>query len=164
MTAKPKSITHFQLDPAHPPTLTPEEKARLEAMPIDYSDIPELPDDFWTQHPPLTRENKLPVTLRLDADVLAFFRAGGEGYQTRINAVLRAYVEAQSRNQGYVCVPIKQPVSEDLQHPIVIYTQSPESSRAPEKARPPRVKKVRKKMSYNPLDAWKKSSPKGKYK
>jgi uncharacterized protein (DUF4415 family) len=35
------------------------------------------------------------VTLRLDPDVLAWFRQDGRGYQTRINAVLRAFVEAQ---------------------------------------------------------------------
>jgi uncharacterized protein (DUF4415 family) len=99
MPAKSDNITHFRLDLAHLPTLTPEERARLEAMPIDYSDIPELPDDFWRHHPPVTRENKRLVTLRLDADVLAFFRKGGRRYQTQMNAVLRAYMEAQSRGE-----------------------------------------------------------------
>ena len=99
MTEKPKSITHFRLDPAQPPTLTPEQQAQLEAMPIDYSDIPELPDDFWTRHPPVTRENKRLITLRLDADVLAFFRQHGRRYQTQMNAVLRAYMEAQSQEE-----------------------------------------------------------------
>ena len=40
---------------------------------------------------------KRPISLRLDPDVLEFFRQGGAGYQTRINAVLRAYMEAQRR-------------------------------------------------------------------
>ena len=35
------------------------------------------------------------VSIRLDKDVLEHFRAGGKGYQTRINAVLKAYVKAQ---------------------------------------------------------------------
>ena len=35
------------------------------------------------------------VNLRLDADVLRFFKSQGKGYQTRINAVLRSYVDAQ---------------------------------------------------------------------
>jgi len=99
MTEKPTSITHFRLDPAQPPTLTPEQQAQLEAMPIDYSDIPELPDDFWTRHPLVTRENKRLITLRLDADVLAFFRQHGRRYQTQMNAVLRAYMEAQSQEE-----------------------------------------------------------------
>ena len=41
-------------------------------------------------------ENKQLVTLRLDADVLAYFRKHGRRYQTQMNAVLRAYMEAQS--------------------------------------------------------------------
>ena len=39
---------------------------------------------------------KSPVSMRLDDDVLKWFRAHGRGYQTRINAVLRAYVESQN--------------------------------------------------------------------
>jgi uncharacterized protein (DUF4415 family) len=40
---------------------------------------------------------KVAVGIRLDADVLAWFKAGGAGYQTRINAVLRRYIEARSK-------------------------------------------------------------------
>jgi len=47
----------------------------------------------------VTRENKQVVTLRLDADVLAFFRKHGRRYQTQMNAVLRAYMEAQSEEE-----------------------------------------------------------------
>ena len=45
------------------------------------------------------KEPKLAVSLRLDADVLRFFRGFGSGYQTRINAVLRLYMEGQKRKQ-----------------------------------------------------------------
>lgn len=38
-----------------------------------------------------------PVHIRLDADVLRWFKAGGRGYQTRINAVLRAFVHAKQQ-------------------------------------------------------------------
>lgn len=41
----------------------------------------------------VTPPEKQPVSLRLDADVLAWFRAQGDGYQTRMNAVLRAFYE-----------------------------------------------------------------------
>jgi uncharacterized protein (DUF4415 family) len=41
------------------------------------------------------REPKLAVSLRLDADVLRFFRAFGAGYQTRINEVLKAFMHAR---------------------------------------------------------------------
>jgi uncharacterized protein (DUF4415 family) len=97
MPAKSSGTTHFRLDPAHPPTLTPDQAARLKAIPIDYSDIPELPDDFWTRHPPTARETKEQITLRLDRHVVEFFRAQGPHYQTRINAVLRTYVNEAPR-------------------------------------------------------------------
>ena len=42
-----------------------------------------------------TTEAKTPVNIRLDADIVRFFRAGGPGYQTRINEVLRAFVSAR---------------------------------------------------------------------
>ena len=40
-------------------------------------------------------EPKATVNMRIDRDILEFFRQGGRGYQTRINAVLRAYKDAQ---------------------------------------------------------------------
>ncbi len=42
-------------------------------------------------------EGKDAVKLRLDKEILAFFRSQGKGYQTRMNAVLRAYVETQKK-------------------------------------------------------------------
>jgi uncharacterized protein (DUF4415 family) len=45
----------------------------------------DLPEELAGMYRPL----KMPVTLRLDADLLAFFRRGGRGYQTRINQALR---------------------------------------------------------------------------
>ena len=58
-------------------------------------------DDFgWLNSEIIRRPGKQPLTIRVDEDVLEFFRATGKGYQTRINAVLRAYVEAQGRRKG----------------------------------------------------------------
>ena len=65
---------------------------------IDYSDIPELDDAFWDNAAIEYPEKKKPVTLRLDAEVLAWFQSKGKGYQTKINAVLRSYVKAHKRN------------------------------------------------------------------
>jgi uncharacterized protein (DUF4415 family) len=45
------------------------------------------------------REPKLAVSLRLDADVLRFFRGFGAGYQTRINEVLRAFMQARGGSE-----------------------------------------------------------------
>ena len=61
---------------------------------IDYSDIPELDARLFRQAVRWPGR-KLQITLRLDPDILAFFRQHGKGYQTTINAVLRRYVEAQ---------------------------------------------------------------------
>ena len=63
---------------------------------IDTSDIPELGDDFF-QEAELTVPVKKPITIRLDADVLDWFKSQGQGYQTRINTLLRRYMEANSR-------------------------------------------------------------------
>ncbi len=57
-------------------------------------------DDFevdWSRAVMVEGLNKKPISLRVDPDVLEFFKEGGSGYQTRINAVLRAYVEAQKK-------------------------------------------------------------------
>lgn len=62
----------------------------------DVSDIPELDEAFFREaewQPPI----KKPVTIRLDADVLEWFRSQGPGYQTRINRLLRRYMEVQQR-------------------------------------------------------------------
>lgn len=82
----------------NPEPLTPEQRAELEAlaaMPdaeIDTSDIPVVTDWSGAVRGAFYRPIKKPVALRLDADVLAWFKQGGEGYQTRINAALREYI------------------------------------------------------------------------
>jgi uncharacterized protein (DUF4415 family) len=52
--------------------------------------------DWATAELPLPRR-KAHMTLRLDADMLGWFRAQGKGYQTRINAILRKYFEQNAR-------------------------------------------------------------------
>ena len=68
------------------------ELAKRPDSEIDYSDIPALTEKFW-QHAipnPFYRPVKKQVTLRIDADILAWLRQQGEeGYQSRLNAVLR---------------------------------------------------------------------------
>ncbi len=64
-------------------------------------DAPEYdPDDsFWENAQVVfpAIEGKEPVKLRIDRDVLSFFKSQGKGYQTRMNAVLKFYVEAQKK-------------------------------------------------------------------
>jgi uncharacterized protein (DUF4415 family) len=63
---------------------------------INLSDIPELDDDFFAEAK-LWPGRKKQITLRLDPDVVEFFKAGGRGYQSSINAALRCYMEARQR-------------------------------------------------------------------
>lgn len=66
------------------------------ATPADAPEI-DIDGDFWRQARVVMpgEQSKTPVTIRLDADVLAWFKSQGRGYQTRINAVLRSFVETR---------------------------------------------------------------------
>jgi uncharacterized protein (DUF4415 family) len=68
-----------------------EELAKLPDSEIDTSDIPELPEEAWKDavRGRFYRPVKQAVSLRLDADVLAWLKKDGEGYQTRANQILR---------------------------------------------------------------------------
>jgi uncharacterized protein (DUF4415 family) len=80
--------------------LTVEELAQVADADIDFSDIPELDDAFWSRAKIVfPQAGKTQLTLRLDSDLVDFFRATGKGYQTRMNAVLRAYVEAMRKTR-----------------------------------------------------------------
>lgn len=61
---------------------------------IDFSDIPEQGKALFKRATPRLPEPKTAVTIRLDRQVLDWFKAKDPGYQTRINALLRAYMEA----------------------------------------------------------------------
>ena len=70
--------------------------AKVVAATDDDSDPTD--DEFdWDNPVEFSPPTKQPVSIRLDDDVLQFFRASGKGYQTRINAVLRSYVAAKQR-------------------------------------------------------------------
>ncbi len=61
----------------------------------DAPEGPALGPDFWKRARVVVPEGpKKQLTLRLDADMVAWFKAQGRGYQTRINAVLRSFYEA----------------------------------------------------------------------
>jgi len=76
--------------------------ARIDALreeELDLADAPEVTPEMFAKGvvrvglKPLPKKSQL--TLRIDSDVLRWFKQGGRGYQTRINALLRAYMEAQ---------------------------------------------------------------------
>src|SRR5579863_5297870 len=79
------------------PKLTKADRAKLKVLAarpdseIDTSDIPEMTDEQWKQarRGHFYRPRKQQITARVDADVLAWLKAQGKGYQSRINAILR---------------------------------------------------------------------------
>jgi len=72
--------------------------AKLPDSAIDTSDIPEITDWSKAQVGRFYRPIKQPVTIRLDADVIAWFKETAPQYQTAVNAVLREYMERNAAN------------------------------------------------------------------
>ena len=102
-----RNTVKFKLDPKALPRPTAAQKKRLAnvaAMPdskIDYSDIPRQSGPIqWTRPGALvSAENKQQITLRLDSEVLSFFKETGKRYQSRINAALREYMMAHRKER-----------------------------------------------------------------
>ena len=76
----------------HDSPLTPEQIAAVKDEDIDYSDIPELDEEFWERAELLEPDRTDQITMRVKRSVLAYFKAPGRGYQTRMNRVLESYV------------------------------------------------------------------------
>ena len=79
------------------------ELQRLAELPdeeIDTSEIPEIRDFSSAIRGKFYRPIKKQVTLQIDADLIAWFKAQAGGYQTRINSALREYVEEHERRGG----------------------------------------------------------------
>jgi uncharacterized protein (DUF4415 family) len=82
--------------------------AQLAARPdseIDFSDIPRLKKSFWKNavRNPFYRPVKQQLTVRLDADVVAWLRRQGKGYQTRLNQVPRqAMIEDLGKDEKHL--------------------------------------------------------------
>lgn len=85
-----KSLTEIRISPARRKQL--ESLSQRPDSEIDTSDIPELDEKFWKNaiQNPYYRPKKQQLTVRLDADVVAWLRQQGKGYQTRLNTIVRA--------------------------------------------------------------------------
>jgi len=87
------------------PPLTQARRAKLRALgarpdsEIDFSDIPQLTEEQWknAERGRFYRPVKRQITARVDADVLAWLKGQGKGYQSRINAILRREMLAAHR-------------------------------------------------------------------
>ncbi len=92
-----KKLVRREVDLANLPPLTEKQKAEVAALAarpgaeIDYGEIPPLTVRFWADaaRGRFYKPIKTSTTVRIDADVLAWLRAQGKGYQSRINAILR---------------------------------------------------------------------------
>lgn len=71
--------------------LSLEELSALPDEKIDYSDIPELDENFWTTAKLVEPEGTQQITLRIKKSVIEAYKSTGKGYQTRMNAVLESY-------------------------------------------------------------------------
>ena len=99
-----KGEVTYRLDQLAP--VTDAEREELQALAevpdeqIDTSDIPPLSDEQLASmvRGRFYRPGKRQITARLDADVLAWLKAGGKGYQGRMNAILRREMLAQRRS------------------------------------------------------------------
>ena len=83
-------------------TISKERLEQIEAIPdkeIDYTEIPETDEAFWEKAELRMPQPKKGVYLRLDQDLLDWLKRQGPGYQTRINAILRSYMETHKRNR-----------------------------------------------------------------
>ncbi len=72
--------------------LAPEQIAAVKDEDIDFSDIPELDEGFWKRAELVEPDRTDQITIRVKRSVLAYFKASGRGYQTRMNRVLESYV------------------------------------------------------------------------
>lgn len=107
MEKNAENTIRFAMDLNNPAPLTEEQRAELEAletMPdeaIDYGDIPSLTDDFWKKATcsPLHKPLKQQLTVRIDADVVAWLKAKGKGYQTKMNSILRSAMLSEIRKK-----------------------------------------------------------------
>lgn len=74
--------------------------SKMKDKEIDYSDIPKSSSNFWKDAKLDYPVKKEKLSLRLDADILDWFKSHGKGYQTRINSALKSYVEYQISHFG----------------------------------------------------------------
>lgn len=66
-------------------------EAELEQAIASDPDWADIPENWYEQAEAVMPKPKVPVSIRLDADVIEYFRSTGRGWQTRVNAILRAY-------------------------------------------------------------------------
>jgi len=108
MPRKEKRIVTTKLDPAKPRPLTRKQRGEIAALSrmadrdIDYTDIPRIPASLLERavRGGLYRPVKRQLSVRIDADVLAWLRSQGRGYHTRLNDILRSAMVEELRSSS----------------------------------------------------------------
>ena len=95
-----KPVTSYK-DPDHMPKPKPLSKhvkalteEQLQNAAASDPDAGAIPPGFWKEATVIMPPEKIKVGIRLDSDVVEWFKSTGKGYQTRINAVLKSYMDA----------------------------------------------------------------------
>jgi uncharacterized protein (DUF4415 family) len=118
--------------------LSTQTDADIEAAIASDPTAAPIADETWFSRVRRTRLHKEHISIKLDGDVLAFFRAKGGGYQTRINDVLRAFMEHEARAEG--AGQHGYAVREDFAYPS---SAEPSPQRSLAEDSPPKQKKFR---------------------
>ena len=108
MPKKEKPIVTVKLDPAKPRPLTRKQRAEIAALAkmrdreIDYSDIARIPPALLERavRAGLYRPVKRQLSVRIDADVLAWLKSHGKGYHSRLNAILRSVMMEELKSSS----------------------------------------------------------------
>ncbi|NEO38330.1 MAG: BrnA antitoxin family protein [Moorea sp. SIOASIH] len=85
-------------------SISPKRLEEIKTIPdsdIDTSDIPELDDHFWENAKMVKPITKKAISIRLDSDIIDWFKSQGKGYQSSINNVLRTYVNHQLKKSNH---------------------------------------------------------------
>lgn len=108
MPKKRKHMVTTRLDPAKPRPLTRGQRAEITALSrmsdsdIDYADIARIPASLLERavRAQLYRPVKRHLSVRIDADVLAWLKSQGKGYHTRLNDILRSAMTEERKSSS----------------------------------------------------------------
>lgn len=72
---------------------------RKDDKDINYKDSPAMTKEFWKDAEVFMPQHKVHISLRLDEDIINYFKDKGKGYQSKINAILKAYINAHPQSK-----------------------------------------------------------------
>jgi uncharacterized protein (DUF4415 family) len=97
--AKNKNAVSYTADELRTKVANGEDRTDWQIVDDRIDDVDDEPEWDWSKAEVVIPTSKEQISLRVDADVLAFFKQEGRGYQTRMNAVLRSYMKAHQQRR-----------------------------------------------------------------